>query len=220
MFHFTQLLKVEFKIFIAVMLVALFNLILFANLTQVQQGLLADISNITSMIVVYGGYIIASLLLIMLRKGEWLKPIFIALLCFMTFHILMSLYLLITDPRIINDGKAILADALMIWTVSILVFSLWYWIIDRGGPINRFREDDETRYDLLFPQYQTHIPGWTKWKPSFLDYTFFSFFTSTGFSPADTLPLTKRAKFLMMVEAFISLVIIGMIASRAISLIQ
>ena len=111
-------------------------------------------------------------------------------------------------------------DASLILFSSLGVFAFWYWLIDRGGPIMREIESDDYRYDLLFPQYQSKIPGWEKWKPNFWDYYVFSFFTSTGFSPADTLPLSISAKVLMMLEASISLIIIGMVISRALSLIQ
>lgn len=208
----------ELKIAFLLLLVALVNSQLFLNLTTKSNQ--DAIVNQEISFFVYILYVLASAVAIVLKKGDLLRIIFEFLLAFLTFHIIVNLYLLIVNPIIADDGRAILMDALLIWGVSLLVFSFWYWIIDRGGPVARMKSDETTRYDLLFPQYQSVIPGWSRWHPEFLDYLFFSFFTSTGFSPADTLPLSKRAKLLMMVEAFISLIIIGMIASRAISLIQ
>ena len=210
----------ELKIAFLLLFVALVNNELFVHLTSQSSSPIVAFANLQMSFTVYVLYVFVSTAAIMLRRTNLLKVIFSLLLSFLTFHIVINLYLLIVDPRIADDGKAILADAFLIWSVSLIVFSLWYWIIDRGGPISRLKNDEKTRYDLLFPQYQSDIPGWKEWKPKFLDYLFFSFFTSTGFSPADTLPLSKRAKLLMMIEAFISLIIIGMIASRAISLIQ
>lgn len=160
-----------------------------------------------------------TLIFIVAKNGFLTRISFYLLLTLMLLNIVANLYLLIINPKISDNGVAILTDASLIWIVSLVVFSLWYWIIDRRGPIARELESEDTRYDLLFPQYQAKIPGWEHWQPKFLDYLFFSFFTSTGFSPADTLPLTKRVKLLMMTEATISLIIIGMVISRAISLI-
>ncbi len=217
----TGTLKVEIQIFVAIFFVAILNIIIFKNLSVGDSNPIRNaLAGSLNMIIIYGISILGSLFCIIFKKTHLLKDIFYTLLLVMLLHIGTNLYFLIINPVISNNGKAILSDALMIWTASLLVFSLWYWAIDRGGPVARATDDNETRYDLLFPQYQSKIPGWYSWKPKFLDYLFFSFFTSTGFSPADTLPLTKRVKLLMMIEAFISLVIIGMVASRAISLIQ
>lgn len=215
-----NILSVEFKIFAVILTIAILNNILLANLSDKSENIYTFFTSIPLSFCVYIFYIIASCFGIIFKKGKFLRWIFMGLLAFMTYHIFVNLIELILDKQISQNGEAILLDALIIWLSSLLVFSLWYWIIDRNGPVARELAQNETRYDLLFPQYQSKIPGWENFKPKFLDYIFFSFFTSTGFSPADTLPLTKRVKMLMMMEATISLIIIGMVASRAISLIQ
>lgn len=215
-----NILSVELKIFLVIFTIAILNNILLANLSNKSETVYAFFTGIPLSLAVYLLFVILATFGIILRKSKFLKWTFMGLLAFMTYHIVINLFELITDQQISQNGGAILIDALLIWLSSLLTFSLWHWIIDRNGPIARELARNETRYDLLFPQYQSAIPGWEKWTPKFLDYVFFSFFTSTGFSPADTLPLTKRAKLLMMIEASISLVIIGMVASRAISLIQ
>lgn len=212
--------SIELKIFVILLAIAILNNILLANLSNSYQTIYAIFTGIPVSFSVYLFYILISTIFLLLRKTRLLKWVFMALLAFMTYHVLFNLFELITDKRISENGSAILLDALIIWLSSLLVFSLWYWVIDRNGPVARGLARNETRYDLLFPQYQSKISGWENWKPQFMDYVFFSFFTSTGFSPADTLPLTKRVKLLMMIEATISLIIIGMVASRAISLIQ
>ncbi len=215
-----NILSVEIKIFAVILAIAVLNNILLANLSDKNENIYTFFTSVPLSFGVYLLYIIASCFGIILKKGKFLRWIFMGLLAFMTYHIFVNLVELILNKQISQNGEAILLDALIIWVSSLLVFSLWYWIIDRNGPVARELAKDETRYDLLFPQYQSKISGWENFKPKFLDYVFFSFFTSTGFSPADTLPLTKRVKTLMMVEATISLIIIGMVASRAISLIQ
>lgn len=213
-------LSVELKIFLVIFTIAFLNNILLSNLSSKEVSVYTFFAGVPFSLFVYFLFIVLASIGIALKNSKFIKWIFKGLLAFMTYHIVINLIQLITDQQISQNGAAILLDALLIWMSSLLVFSLWYWIIDRNGPIARELAKDETRYDLLFPQYQSQIPGWDKWTPKFLDYVFFSFFTSTGFSPADTLPLTKRAKLLMMIEASISLVIIGMVAARAISLIQ
>lgn len=211
----------EVEVLGALLLVATLNIFIFASLSQNRGNELSTMMHaFQDMFIIYGLFIITAAFFLLIKKRHILKYVFYVLLTIITSRVFISLHSLIYDKSINENGQAILSDAFLIWTVSVLVFSLWYWFIDRGGPIARATDDEETRYDLLFPQYQGHIPGWEYWHPKFLDYVFFSFFTSTGFSASDTLPLTKRVKLLMMLETSLSLIIIGMVASRAISLLQ
>jgi hypothetical protein len=57
------------------------------------------------------------------------------------------------------------------------------------------------------------------WRPLFLDYLYLGFNTATAFSPTDALPLTRRAKMLMMIESTISLLTLVIVLSRAINII-
>lgn len=217
----TKKIAIEFEVLGALVAVTILTMIIFTrpSLNENAQAISIIQSTLLSGII-YGGFLLLTFLFIMINKARWVKYLFSLLLSLITLRNIDNLYLLITNRQISDNGTTILGDAMLIWLTSLLVFSLWYWIVDRGGPIAREEEKEETRCDLLFPQYQNRIPGWERWHPKFLDYLFFSFFTSTGFSPADTLPLTKRVKLLMMTEAGISLIIIGMVASRAISLIK
>jgi hypothetical protein len=220
MFHITTTKKVEFEVLCAILAVATLNVLIFSLLSAHPISHYVIMDDILETSIIYGTSIIAMLVLLLKKKVHLLKYVFYLLLGIITARVLFNLYSLVFDKRISDNGTAILMDAFLIWLVSLLVFSLWYWVVDRGGPVARATQSNETRYDLLFPQYQSKISGWDHWTPKFMDYIFFSFFTSTGFSPADTLPLTKRVKLLMMMEASISLIIIGMVASRAISLLQ
>ena len=67
---------------------------------------------------------------------------------------------------------------------------------------------------FLLPQQTLSDPAYQGWKPGFVDYLFLAFTTATAFSPADALPLTARAKMLMMLEATISLATVALVASR------
>lgn len=115
-------------------------------------------------------------------------------------------------------GHKIVAQNLMVWSAQIwvtnvIVFALWYWELDRGGPIARCH----TRHrapDLLFPQManpDAAPPGWT---PSFLDYVYTSFTNAAAFSPTDTMPLTEWAKTLFMLQSAASLVTVALVVAR------
>jgi hypothetical protein len=118
-----------------------------------------------------------------------------------------------------HNGRALLLDALNIWATNVIVFSLWYWELDRGGPsIDRMGRRGPSEF--LFPQ--TMLPAGTVGAdaaPGFIDYLFLSFNTSTAFSPTDTVPLTVRMKLLMMLEATVSLLTLALVAARAVNIL-
>lgn len=120
----------------------------------------------------------------------------------------------LTQPG--TKGLTLLRAAGILWVFNILVFALWYFEIDGGGPLKRHIAPPQAT-DFLFPQY---TPGSnSNWKPQFLDYIFLAFNSSTALSPADTQPLTKKAKMLMMIQAVFSLVVIVLLASRAVNIL-
>jgi hypothetical protein len=115
-----------------------------------------------------------------------------------------------TDTHATN----LLRAAALLWVFNILVFALWYWEIDGGGPWKRHRSGHQAA-DFMFPQ---QVDG-KSWAPDFLDYLFVAFTAATAFSPTDTFPLTKKAKVLMMIQAVISLIVIGILAARAVNIL-
>lgn len=117
------------------------------------------------------------------------------------------------------DGKPLIYSAIALWFNNIVVFALWYWELDGGGPADRYDVPVEKR-DFLFPQQMTPEVFTTPWNPNFLDYLFTSFTNSTAFSPTDTMPLTRRAKALMMLQSGSALVTIVLVASRAINILK
>ncbi len=110
----------------------------------------------------------------------------------------------------------LLRDAALIWLVNTLTFALWYWELDAGGPSQRIHHG-YTSQDFVFPQVAALASDRPPWCPHFVDYLFLAFNTSTAFSPTDTLVLSRRAKLLMMIQALISLVVLAVIAARAIN---
>jgi uncharacterized membrane protein len=125
--------------------------------------------------------------------------------------------LVYTLPQPGTKGPFLLRSAGILWVFNILVFALWYFEIDGGGPLKRHMAGPQAT-DFLFPQY---APGnQNSWMPHFLDYVFLAFTSATALSPADTQPLTKKAKALMMIQAVFSLVVIVLLASRAVNILS
>lgn len=115
-----------------------------------------------------------------------------------------------------NDAPLLLRSAALLWVSNILVFSLWYWEIDGGGPLKRHLMGHKAA-DFMFPQQTDGNSG--NWMPHFLDYLFVAFTGATALSPADTFPLTRVAKGLMVIEAVFSMIIIVLLAARAVNIL-
>jgi hypothetical protein len=116
------------------------------------------------------------------------------------------------------SGQSLLIDALNIWFVNVVIFTLFFWNIDRDGPAARGLHP-RAKPDFLYPQMVgggDEDPGWT---PGFLDYFYVAFTNATAFSPTDTMPLSVRAKMLMAVQAFVSLLTVGLVAARAVNIL-
>jgi len=115
-----------------------------------------------------------------------------------------------------GTGRTLLLDAINIWVTNVIVFALWFWALDRGGPAAKGDKGN----DFIFTQQQQADPArFSGWYPGFIDYLFLAFTNATAFSPADTFPLTVRAKLLMMAESAISLATIALVASRAVGIL-
>jgi hypothetical protein len=116
-----------------------------------------------------------------------------------------------------KSGESLFFNALSLWSTNVLAFALWYWELDRGGPARR--RVNARHPDFLFTQMADAKFAAHGWYPHFLDYLFVSFTNATSFSPADTVPLTRWAKVLMMVQALVSLLTIALVASRAVNIL-
>lgn len=114
------------------------------------------------------------------------------------------------------EAQSLLLDAALIWLATVLVFALWYWEIDGGGPARRHRYTHHST-DFIFPQMTLNTEAARRWSPGFLDYLFLSFNTSTAFSPTDTLVLSRQAKALMMLQSLTSLTVVGVLVARAVN---
>jgi hypothetical protein len=117
-----------------------------------------------------------------------------------------------------SNAFSLLSSSVAIWVANVLTFSMLYWQIDRGGPYARASKLS-VKPDWLFPQAATPEDAPPDWQPLFPDYLFLGYNTATAFSPTDALPLTRRAKMLMMIESTISLLTLVIIVSRAINVL-
>jgi hypothetical protein len=159
----------------------------------------------------------ALILLFLMRRNDWVRNLTMAYLGWVTLRlvakVMLVLFLIIVRQKLVLLN-VLLKDTVVLWFVNMLLFSVWYWIIDWGGPRAR-REGTGRRYDFAFPQQVAIIPGWNDWQPGFWDYVFLGFCGSTQFGFSDAFPLTLRAKFLLMLQATLSILVIVFIASIA-----
>jgi hypothetical protein len=119
----------------------------------------------------------------------------------------------------LTTGPELLFSSIAIWLTNILVFSLWFWELDRGGPDQRLSETHRAP-DFLFPQMVTPGCAHVSWSPKFVDYFYLGFTNATAFSPTDVMPLSGWAKMMMLAESVVSLATITIVASRAINIIS
>ena len=118
-----------------------------------------------------------------------------------------------------SDAIGLLKNGGAIWVTNMIAFGLWYWQMDRGGPAERAKATREFP-DFLFPQMQSHELAPRDWHSSFIDYLYVSFTNATAFSPTDVLPLTPRAKLMMMLQTVVSLCTIALVIARAVNILK
>ena len=118
-----------------------------------------------------------------------------------------------------EDAVLLLRWGGAIWLTNVVVFALWYWELDRGGPAAR--ASGERPYpDLLFPQMQSADLAPADWEPLFLDYFYVAFTNATAFSPTDVLPLTRWAKMLMLLQSTVSVSTVVLVVARAVNILR
>jgi uncharacterized membrane protein len=118
----------------------------------------------------------------------------------------------------VSGGKQLIVAGMVIWLTNFLIFGLWYWEMDRGGPGKRAAGEDRAP-DFLFPQMSDDAVEPRNWRPKFIDYLYVSLTNAAAFSPTDTMPLTPMAKIIMGIQSIVSLVTIGLIVSRAVNIL-
>jgi uncharacterized membrane protein len=119
----------------------------------------------------------------------------------------------------VTQGRNLIYAAVSVWLTNVIVYGLWFWEIDRGGPQLR-AGGPERLPDLQFPQMENPQYAPKGWRPRFTDYLYTSFANGTSFAPADAMPLTLLAKTLFLGESIVSLVTIAVVAARAVNILK
>jgi hypothetical protein len=125
-------------------------------------------------------------------------------------------YLLGHHPHV--QGRPLIASGAVLLATNILLFAVWFWEFDRGGPVSRFMNPDVLP-DFQFPQMENPQFAPKPWRPGFLDYLYMSLTNATAFSPTDTMPLTQTAKMVMGVQGVAALVTVGLVVARAVNIL-
>lgn len=115
-------------------------------------------------------------------------------------------------------GGQLLMTAAVIWVANVIVFGIWYWEVDDGGPFDRARKERKTP-DFQFPQDEN--PGLRRpgWRPRVWDYLYTSLANASAFSATDVMPLTLHAKLLMGIESVFSLALVVLVTARAVNVL-
>ena len=123
-----------------------------------------------------------------------------------------------------NDAALLLGSGAAVFITNITVFGIWYWEIDLGGPFARAgvkKRDPKHEYpDFLFPQMDVRQLAPPDWEPRFLDYLYTSLTNVMAFSPTDTMPLTRRAKAMMSLQALVAVSTIALVFARAVNVLR
>jgi uncharacterized membrane protein len=121
-----------------------------------------------------------------------------------------------------TEGKTagpLLVTGGAIWLTNIIVFALWYWEFDRGGPVSR-ANGDRMYPDFMFAQMTSPQLAPPDWEPAFSDYLYLSFTNAAAFSPTDVLPLSRWAKMGMTAQAIVSVVTVALVVARAVNILK
>jgi hypothetical protein len=121
----------------------------------------------------------------------------------------------------VQNGRELVFSGIVLWGTNVLLFGLWFYELDRGGPIARAFGEKEYA-DFLFPQMSPEGAAQSppEWAPRLVDYLYTSFTNATAFSPTDTMPLSATAKWLMSIQALVALATIGLVLARAVNILQ
>jgi uncharacterized membrane protein len=155
------------------------------------------------------------------RRSVALQRLMITLLVVMTAGVLVAVIVLAYDILVTVKGvtaTVLLGRGAAIWVVNVILFSLWYWQFDRGGPAER-AAGTPIPPSFAFPENATPELAPAAWRPMYPDYLYLSFTNTTAFSPTDTLPVRRWAKLTMMGQSALSLVIAILVIARAINVL-
>jgi hypothetical protein len=151
---------------------------------------------------------------------RWLRRLAIALVSLLACAALASTVELIADlvegAKVTDSASSLLASGAVIWLGNVLVFSLFYWLLDSGGPLARYR-GEHPYPDFAFTQHMSPELSPPGWRTQYADYLILALTTSTAFSPTDVMPMARWAKLTMSLQSLISLTVVGLVIARAVN---
>ena len=156
------------------------------------------------------------------RREMWLRVLGFALIGMATVAnawALFRLVQLLVGTTGTADAPRLLVTGANVWITNVIIFALWYWEVDRGGPAARAVAPDPSP-DFLFPQMSLEAEVFQEWEPRILDYLYVSYTNATAFSPTDAMPLTRGAKMAMMLQSSISLATVVLVVARAVNILH
>jgi uncharacterized membrane protein len=153
-------------------------------------------------------------------ESPWVRRTVIVMLAIITFANVVSVGLLVDRLLTTNvsGGRSLIYSAVAIWLTNVIVYGIWFWEIDGGGP--HMRAGGTELVDIQFPQLENPSLAPEKWHPRFHDYLYTAFANGTSFAPADAMPLTLRIKVLFATESMVSLIAITVVAARAVNILR
>lgn len=156
------------------------------------------------------------------REERWLRNAGLTLMALLGFAMIWAVIQLVhglISGTISGDPAGLLGSGVAVWLSNVLVFALWYWDFDRGGPAARAHAR-KPYPDFLFVQMQNPEVAPPDWEPQFPDYLYLSFTNATAFSPTDVMPMSWWAKLTMMVQSGIALVTMSLVIARAVNVLK
>jgi uncharacterized membrane protein len=154
-------------------------------------------------------------------EAAWIRQAVLGLIGLVTIANVTSMALLVHHllNAQVSQGRQLIYSAIAVWSTNVIVYGLWFWEIDRGGP-HRRASGEKLVPDLQFPQMENPHLAPENWRPHFTDYLYSSFANGTSFAPADAMPLTFRMKVLFTTESVVSLITIAVVAARAVNILR
>jgi hypothetical protein len=153
------------------------------------------------------------------RRTPWVHRIAVAIVVLLVASALWATALLVYDlirgHGVSQSATKLLASGALVWFGNNLAFGMLYWLIDGGGPIARSR--NPAPVDFAFTQQMSPEIAPPGWRPVFLDYLHLGFTNATAFSPTDVMPLTLRAKYVMVVQSTVAIALFGLVVARAVN---
>jgi len=155
------------------------------------------------------------------QEATWVRVTTLILIGAITIANIVSMGLLVHHllRAHVTQGRSLIYSAIAVWITNVIVYGLWFWEIDRGGP--HVRSTGQVIYpDIQFPQMENPTLASKNWHPKFTDYLYAAFVNGTSFAPADAMPLTFRVKVLFAAESVVSLMTIAIVAARAVNILH